>query len=683
MSRHGHRIFSLYDYIVKQKLDVSVEPHLVKGGILDVFILPYLMRVVSELKTKLSQNRTLWYLDGYIKFVVSEASNSEPLLRAFLRMHVKSVPCGLCVNKGRYQYDPVEYQSWNNFFVLANDKGLNRVNNKIKKGLPVAEDDKKRWTEARSWHCAGNIVHKLLSLMNASSKEDAPWRGSSLTTRLRSEYDFLYDSFLSLNRDMQFSLFRSEEVTFNLVINGNVELHLSLDKKTLGRKCFNEGTQFGLSFNKTVLFKVLHKCGERFQLPQPIEESLSRPLNQQSADNLLVNEMVRVKSPFNGKAEFDLLPGRDVNIKLFLDEDGKIKLPLHKEDVFGLRANKHLGIDSCFENSRGYRYKEALSIFTAFKQAVSSREEKGITLTEVEEINAFCERALNSTPTMNDIRQEEGKLKTLLKDGLNNRYTSFLAWCIFIAKSKHGKLKAGTEIKYCESRILEHQDDYFNGALGYIHQLRHRAIYADFKHDMLHRLAYIQIYNKLVMGDFEHRRPRAIDKSLIINWRTINLLQPTGPRILSFLEGDRYTGEVINPFIELETYIDNILHWDSCSSSKVSIDESAIDLYQKGSETWLTWLIRFNDASKVDEQPNSHDKMFLCRTCTVRLYPELMTLAGLRQNPKFASLKEREREKLMKLLMPCQCRRINDFELAENKEAGEWEDIYYRRPISL
>ncbi|HDX8593552.1 TPA: hypothetical protein RQN76_004434, partial [Aeromonas dhakensis] len=267
-------------------------------------------------------------------------------------------------------------------------------------------------------------------------------------------------------------------MTFNLVINGNVELHLSLDKKTLGRKCFNEGAQFGLSFNKTVLFKVLRKCGERFQLPQPIEESLSRPLNQQSADNLLVNKVVQVKSPFNGKADFDLLPRHDVNIKPFLDEDGQIKLPLHKGDVFGLRANKHLSINSCFENSREYRYKEALGVFTAFKQAVSSREEKGITLTEVEEIKAFCERVLNSMPTMDDIRQEEDKLKKLLKDGLNNRYTSFLAWCIFIAKSKLGKLKSGTEIQYCESRILEHQDDYFNGALGYIHQLRHRAIYA-------------------------------------------------------------------------------------------------------------------------------------------------------------------------------------------------------------
>ncbi|MCX7129958.1 hypothetical protein [Aeromonas sp.] len=687
LSRHGNRLLSLYDFFVKQRLDILVEPHLVRGAILDVFILPYLMRVVRELKTKLSKNRTLWYLEEYIKFVVHEDTNSEPLLKAFLRKHVESVPCGLYVNKERYQYDPVEYQSWGNFLVLAlvleSDKGLNRVNNRIKKGLPVAEDDKKRWTEARSWHCAGNIVHELLSLMNASSKGNAPWRSSQLTTSLRSEYDFLYDSFLSLNRDMQFSLFRSEEVTFNLVINGNVELHLSLDKKTLGRKCFNEGAQFGLSFNKTVLFKVLRKCGERFQLPQPIEESLSRPLNQQAADNLLVNKMVQVKSPFNGKAEFDLLPGRDVNIKPFLDEDGQIKLPLHKGDVFGLRANKHLSINSCFENSREYRYKEALGVFTAFKQAVSSREEKGITLTEVEEIKAFCERVLNSMPTMDDIRQEEDKLKKLLKDGLNNRYTSFLAWCIFIAKSKLGKLKSGAEIQYCESRILEHQDDYFNGALGYIHQLRHRAIYADFKHDMLHRLGYIRIYNKLVMGDFEHNRPRTRDKLLIINWRTINFFQSNAPRMLSFLEGDRYTGQVINPFTELEKYIDNILRWDSCSSSNVSIDESAIESYPKGGETWLTWLIRFNDGSKVDEQPNSHDKMVLCRTCTVRLYPELMMLAGLRQNPKFASLKKRDYEKLMKLLMPCQCRRINDFELVENKEAGEWEDMYYRRPISL
>lgn len=675
LSLHGDRFFSLYDFIVKQKLDVSVEPHLVRMAILDVFILPYLIRVVNELKVKFNRNRMLWYLDKYIKFIASDASRTESPLKAFLRMHVASVPCRLYVDKIRYRAKTVghaaEYQSWDSFVKAVSVQGdLSPGTN--------------RWAEAFGWHCAGNMVYQVLSLMNVTVKGDVHWRDSKLTASLQNEYDFLYDSFLSLDRDMQFSLFRSDKVRFNLVINNNVECYLTLDRKSIFQKHLGEKDNFGLSFNKNTFFDVSLKHENQTQSPSKKKARFNQRLNQHSTLNLQFNCAVRVKSPSDDEAELNIVPSDDAKIAFFLDGNGQFKLLFHKDATFCLRSNKRLNIDSRFENLREHRHKEALSVFTAFKQVVSSREEKGITLTEVEEINDFCERVLNSTPAMDDIRQEEDKLKTLLKDGLNNRYTSFLAWCIFIAKSKHGKLKSGNETLYCESRILEHQDDYFNGSLAYIRQLRHRAIHADFKHDMLHRLGYIRIYNKLVMGGFEHSRPRAIDKLLILDWRTINFFQSNEPRILSFLEGDRYTGEVINPFTDIEKYIDSILRWDSCSSFKVVIDESAIDLYQKKSEEWLTWLILPNVPHDKKNKPlYNHTNMKLCRTCTVRLYPELMALVGLRHNPKYASLKEREHEKLISLLQPCQCRRINDFELAENKEAGEWEDIYYRRPICL
>ncbi|HDX8593517.1 TPA: hypothetical protein RQN76_004392 [Aeromonas dhakensis] len=684
LSRHGNRLLSLYDFIVKQRLDVSVEPHLVRGAILDVFILPYLMCVVSELKTKFSQNRTLWYLDEYIKFVVREASNSEPLLRAFLRMHVASVPCGLCVNKERYQYNPAEYQSWNNFFVLANDKGLNRVNNKIKKGLPVAEDDKKRWTEAHSWHCAGNIVHKLLSLMNVSSKEDAPWRGSTLTTRLRWEYDFIYSAFLSLSNDMDFYLLRSDKVKLNLIINNSVECYLTLDRKEILQEYLSEEAKLGISFRKNALLDISLKNENTTKSSKPKKIAFNKYLKQPSTLNLRFDHSVRTKSSGDNDAEFNIAPREGVNIGFVIDTDGYFKLAFNKDATFDFRPNKTTAISFNVEDKLEYGHKELRKIFCAFKYAISRCKRNGTTLAEVEEINAFCERVLNSTPTMDDIRQGEDKLKVLLKNGLNNRYTSFLAWCIFIAKSKHGKLKNVKAIQYCESRILEHQDDYFNRSLAYIRQLRHRAIHADFKHDMLHRLGYIRIYNKLVMGDFEHH--------------PINSFQTIAPRMLSLLEGDRYTGEVINPFIELEKYIDSILRWDSGSSSKVIINESAIKSYSKGIERSFRWLIFPNVSSEYKRENPQHDytKMNLCKTCAVKLYPELMTLAGLRHNPKFVSLNEREYEKLINLLTPCQCRRINDFELVENSETGNsdavayekwrWEylaDIYYSRPISL
>ncbi|MGL4906650.1 MAG: hypothetical protein ACRC38_07905, partial [Plesiomonas sp.] len=337
LSRHGNRLLSLYDFIVKQRLDILVEPHLVNGAILDVFILPYLMRVVSELKTKFSQNRTLWYLDEYIKFVVREASNSEPLLRAFLRMHVASVPCGLCVNKERYQYNPAEYQSWNNFFVLANDKGLNRVNNKIKKGLPVAEDDKKRWTEAHSWHCAGNIVHKLLSLMNASSKEDAPWRGSTLTTRLRWEYDFIYSAFLSLSNDMDFCLLRSDKVKLNLVINNSVECYLTLDRKEILQKYLSEEAKFGISFRKNALLDISLKQENTTKSSKPKKIAFNNYLKQPSTLSLRFDHSVRTKSSSDNDAEFNITPREGANFEFVVDADGYFKLAFNEGATFDLR----------------------------------------------------------------------------------------------------------------------------------------------------------------------------------------------------------------------------------------------------------------------------------------------------------------------------------------------------------
>ncbi|MGL4905871.1 MAG: hypothetical protein ACRC38_03790, partial [Plesiomonas sp.] len=681
LSRHGNRLLSLYDFIVKQRLDVSVEPHLVRGAILDVFILPYLMRVVSELKTKFSQNRTLWYLDEYIKFVVREASKSEPLLKTFLKKHVVSVPCGLYVNKKRYQYNPAEYQSWDKFFNFASNE-LIQVNKRNEILSP--EDDKKRWTEAHSWHCAGNIVHKLLSLMNASSKEDAPWRGSTLTTRLRWEYDFIYDAFLSLNKDVRFCLLRSDKVKLNLVINNSVECYLSLDRKAILQEYLSEEAKFGISFRKNALLDISLKNENTTKSSKPKKIAFNKYLKQPSTLNLRFDHSVRTKSSGDNDAEFNIAPREGVNIGFVIDTDGYFKLAFNKDATFDFRPNKTTAISFNVEDKREYGHKELRKIFCAFKYAISRCKRNGTTLAEVEEINAFCERVLNSTPTMDDIRQGEDKLKVLLKNGLNNRYTSFLAWCIFIAKSKHGKLKNVKAIQYCESRILEHQDDYFNRSLAYIRQLRHRAIHADFKHDMLHRLGYIRIYNKLVMGDFEHH--------------PINSFQTTAPRMLSLLEGDRYTGEVINPFIELEKYIDSILRWDSGSSSKVIINESAIKSYSKGIERSFRWLISPNVSSEYKRENPQHDykKMNLCKTCAVKLYPELMTLAGLRHNPKFISLNEREYEKLINLLTPCQCRRINDFELVENSETGNsdavayekwrWEylaGIYYSRPISL
>ena len=695
LSKHGNRLLSLYDYIVKEKIDLSVEPHIVKGAIMDVFILPYLMRVVSELKTKFSQNRTLWYLDEYIKFVVREASKSEPLLKSFLKKHVASVPCGLYVNKERYQYNPAEYQSWDKFFYFARDE-LIRVNKRNEILSP--EDDRKKWAEARGWHSAGNIIYQLLSLMNVSGKYDAPWRGSTLTTRLRWDYDFIYDAFLSLSNDMKFCLLRSDKVKLNLVINNSVECYLTLDRKAILQEYLSEEAKFGISLRKNALLDVSLKHENTTRSSKPKKIAFDNYLKRPSTLNLRFDHSVRTKSSSDSDAEFNIAPREGVNIGFVIDADGYFKLAFNKDATFDFRPNKTTAISFHIEDKREYGHKELRKIFCAFKYAISRCKRNGTTLAEVEEINAFCERVLNGTPTMDDIRQEEDKLKVLLKNGLNNRYTSFLAWCIFIAKSKHGKLKNVKAIQYCESRILEHQDDYFNGSLAYIRQLRHRAIHADFKHDMLHRLGYIRIYNKLVMGDFEHSRPRAIDKLIILERRTINFWPSNDPHMLSLLGEDRYTGEVINPFIDLEKYIDSILRWDSCYSSKVIINESAIKSYSKGIERSFRWLISPNVSSKYKRENPQHDytKMNLCKTCAVRLYPELMTLTGLRRNPKFASLNEYEREKLINLLTPCQCRRINDFELVENSETGNsdaeayekwrWEylaGIYYSRPITL
>lgn len=693
LSRHGLQFFSLYDFIVKQNIDASVEPHLVRMAVLDVFILPYLMRVVNELKVKFHQNRTLWYLDKYIKFIVCETSYSEHLLKTFLIKHVKQVPCGLSIDKTRYEAKtktktkkerPEEYQSWDNFFVLTNDDELNEVNNKIKKGLPISEDEKKRWTEARSWHCAGNIVYQLFRIMNVSGKHHAPWRDSPLTTRLCWEYDFIYNAYLSLNNDMGFCLLRSDKVKLNLIISNSVECYLTLDRKSILQAHLSEETKFGISLRKNALLDVSLKHENQTKSPKPRRVVFNKYLKQPSMLNLRLDYTARGKLPGDDDAEFNIIPKEDASIEFVIGADGQFKLFFNKDATFDLSSNKNIKTNLNIEDKREYGHKELRSIFTAFKYAINKRDVKGISLAEVGGIKAFCERALNSTPAMEDIRQEEDKLKVVLKNGLNNRYTSFLAWCIFIAKSKHGKLKNVKAIQYCESRILEHQDDYFNRSLAYIRQLRHRAIHADFKHDMLHRLGYIRIYNKLVMGDFEHH--------------PINSFQTTAPRMLSLLEGDRYTGEVINPFIELEKYIDSILRWDSGSSSKVIINESAIKSYSKGIERSFRWLIFPNVSSEYKRENPQHDytKMNLCKTCAVKLYPELMTLAGLRHNPKFVSLNEREYEKLINLLTPCQCRRINDFELVENSETGNsdavayekwrWEylaDIYYSRPISL
>lgn len=709
LSKHGLQFFSLYDFIVKQNIDISVAPHLVRMAVLDVFILPYLMRVVSELKAKFHQNRTLWYLDEYIKFIVCETSDSAPLLKTFLRKHVKQVPCGLFIDETRYeaktktktkQERPAEYQSWTNFFVLTNDAELSWVNDKIKKGLPIPEGDKKRWTEARSWHCAGNIIYQLFCIMNVSGKHHAPWRGSPLTTRLCWEYDFIYNAYLSLSNDMDFCLLRSDKVKLNLVISNRVECYLTLDRKSILQAHLSEETKFGISLRKNALLDVSLKHENQTKSPKPRRVAFNKYLKQPSMLNLRLDYTARGKLPGDDDAEFNIMPKEDANIEFVIGADGQFKLFFNKDATFDLSSNKNIKANLNIEDKREYGHKELRSIFTAFKYAINKRDVKGISLTEVEEINNFCKKALNSKPAMEEIRKEEGKLKAFLKGGQSNRYTSFLAWCIFIAKSKHDKLKGRSEIQYCESRILAHQDDYFNGALDYIHQLRHRAIHADFKHDMLHRLGYIRVYNKLVMGCFEHRRPRAIDKFLILNWRAINLFPSNGPHMLSLLEEDRYTGEVINPFIELEKYIDSILQWDSCFSSKVTINESAIKSYHKGIERSFRWLISPNVSSKYKRENPQHDytKMNLCKTCAVRLYPELMTLAGLRHNPKFASLNVREHETLISLLKPCQCRAINNFDLTENSETGNsetgsretensdtqyWVGIYYKDPIRL
>ncbi|MCO4170378.1 hypothetical protein K8D10_00995 [Aeromonas veronii] len=688
LSKHGLQLFSLYDFIVKQNIDISVDPHLVRMAVLDVFILPYLMRVVSELKEKFHQNRTLWHLDRYIKFVVRDASNSEPLLKAFLREHVASVPFGLYVNKERYQYNPVEYQSWGKFFEFASNE-LNQVNKRNE--TLSSEDDKKRWAEARSWHCAGNIVHELLNLMNASSKGYAPWRGSSLTTRLHRDYDFLYDTFLSLNRDMQFSLFRSDKVNLNLVINNNVECYLTLDRKAILQGYLSDEAKFGISLRKNALLDASLKHENKTKSSKPKKIAFNKYLKQPSALNLRFDYAARGRCPGDDDAEFNIIPREDANIEFVIGADGQFTLSFNKDATFDLRSNKHIAANLNIEDKREYGHKELRCIFTVFKYAIQKRNIKGISLTEIEEINSFCKKALNGKPAIEEIRKEEKKLKALLKGGQSNRYTSFLAWCIFIAKSKHGKLKLGKEILYCESRILEHQDDYVGNRINeHIHQLKYRAIHADFKRDVLYRLGYIRIYNKLVMGDFEHSRPRAIDKSLILNWRVIDGWPSNAPRMLSLLGEDRYTGEVINPFIELEKYIDSILRWDSRFSSKVTINRLAIESYPKSTEKSLNWLIFPNVSSNYKQKKPQHDytKMRLCRTCSVRLYPELMTLAGLRHNPKIASLKEHEFERLISLLKPCQCRTINDFELTENMETGNadtcyWVPDYYSKSISF
>ncbi|MBW3776886.1 hypothetical protein GL272_08000 [Aeromonas veronii] len=684
LSKHCQRCLSLYGYIAKQDIETSIDPERVKGAFLDFFILPYLMRVVNELKVKFNDSRILWYLDKYIKFIVFDAPSSEPILKSFLREHVTSVPYNLYVDITRYRAKTkghtAEYQPWGGFINTAEAQ----IELSKEKGVLSASTIKnvKVRVEASKWHYVGVFLYQLLNLIYPSGKDNKLWRNSNILSELSKEYNFLYNSFLSLNNDMQFSLLRRDEVIFNLVVNEIIACRLSLDKKTFNHLTLSKKAQYGLSFDKDTPFKLLLAHEKWFNSFTHKSMTLNNYLKKHSTLSIWFDDAVQNKYK---DAEFHITLIGDADVTLSVDDNAHLNVLFHKNAKFNLIPNKDIEFHSTFENIREYRYKEICNVITAFKHAISSRENKGISRTDSEDINYFCEGVLNGVPTMEDIQKEESKLKALLKEGRGSLYTSFFAWCIFIAKCKHNKINAGNEIKYCESKLIEYQDDYDNGIANFKSILKNRAIYADFKDEMLRRLGYIRIYNKLVMGGYEHCRHHYIDKVSVKKKQPIGVWLRKYPQVLQFLNKERYTGDIINPFTAIEVEIEKWLKWKDYVSSEVVIDVPAIKRSRKKFEKSLSWLVMFNEKSKPKDDKI---KMKLCMTCAVILYPELMTLAGLTPIDKFKCMIEKSNKfiplnpiinNLAVHLGPCQCQKINCLKSAENNiENDESKNPLYK-----
>ena len=329
-----------------------------------------------------------------------------------------------------------------------------------------------------------------------------------------------------------------------------------------------------------------------------------------------------------------------------------------------------------FDNIREYRYQEANKIIDGFEQAISGdignvnqhadleSNDQYENVAEINHIKSFCDAVLNGVPTEDHIKEAERGLKASLKLGCCSRHTSLLAWSIFIAKCKHNKIRDGRLIQYCESKITPYLKDYINwNVYSAKSKLKNRAAYADFKNDMLCRLGYIRVYNLLVAGSFEKAGAHSYDR----------------PPVLSLFSQPSYAGKVINPFIEIGMFIDNLIEWKDCFSFSVKLHERNISKARKKFDESLSWLLTANDGSV----PRRSNKMKLCIMCAVKLYPEVMTLAGLAPSKKYTWLKPQQLDELIRLLGPCRCQEANGFTLKKNPEAEGWGALAYKIPITI
>lgn len=718
LSAYGARCLSLYDFVTKQNFHSSTHQSIVNMAVLDFFILQILKRVVSELKAKFESNRILFYLNEYIGFLITEDFSSKHPLKSFLKKHTTSLRCkenkklrqyGIAVDTSKYRIG--DYQTWSNLVEHVESY----LGDKFNAGGAIR-------IETFGWHCAGNIIYRLFKLAHLSGQINAPWRESkSIMSSISRDVDFIYDSFLSLNNDLRFDLLRRNEIKFNLLVNNIVEFHLFISKEGFSKYALGGGeSRIDMSLGEDLICKPVFASSEidgpRFDLPFNRRSGFNFPLSKETQSTSSHNEHVPLTVSFrdnsqynlnvNKEAQFNLSLIRDstrkddspyisdlslekdlsqsdnVGINLFFDDDMQLNLSIDKNARFNLFPNKKTK-SLLFENVREYRYKEMRNIINAFAVAISSR----LTSIEVEGVNNFCKEVLNGIITVDGIKKEERRLRVLLKNRGSNRYTSLIAWCIFIAKCKLGKFKDGKPIQYCESKIAEYQSDYITWSVGNAKgKLKNRAPYADFKYDMLCRLGYMRTYNGLVIGGFERPRLFPVEQFLIdifpMSKRSINWFPTDYPNMLSLLKESKYDGDVINPFVEIESYIDSLLRWDDCTSFKINIDGSSINRARKAMDKSLSWLITHNSAKALQ---NSKAKMKLCIMCAVRLYPELMALVGLAPSRKYTWLKARQLDELLHRLGPCMCQEINKLEVEtrKNPKAEGPSALYYKNPISI
>ncbi|MNF82827.1 hypothetical protein D3C84_651380 [compost metagenome] len=126
-------------------------------------------------------------------------------------------------------------------------------------------------------------------------------------------------------------------------------------------------------------------------------------------------------------------------------------------------------------------------------------------------------------------------------------------------------------------------------------------------------------------------------------------------------------------------FIDNLIEWEDYFSFSVELHERNISKARKEFDESLSWLLTTND----DSAPGRNNKMKLCVMCAVKLYPEVMTLAGLAPSKKYTWLKPQQLDGFIRLLGPCRCQEANGFTLKKNTEAEGWGALAYKSPITI